>query len=316
MDKPQSAKGFINCNSNDIEHQLRCISTILDGLDALVYVADMQTYELIFFNKYGIKEWGKPNGEPCYKVLQQGQEAPCNFCSNNKLIDAKGQPTGVYVWEFQNTVNGRWYQCRDQAVPWVDGRLVRMEIATDITEGKLMELELKRLNKLANESARTDPLLNCLNRRAFFETGKAMFSHCERQKNPLAIVMMDVDRFKVINDSYGHAFGDDVLVKMVDVIQDSIRDEDIFARYGGEEFVLLLPDTDEKEALMLLERLHANLRKVYFSCDIHNIKVTMSFGLAYHRAGSSLDSLLKESDVALYQAKADGRDCIRVYKPD
>ena len=179
-----------------------------------------------------------------------------------------------------------------------------------------MELELKRLNKIANESARTDLLLNCLNRRAFFETGKAMFSHCERQKNPLAIVMMDVDRFKVINDSYGHAFGDDVLVKMVDVIQDSIRDEDIFARYGGEEFVLLLPDTDEKEALMLLERLHANLRKVYFSCDIHNIKVTMSFGLAYHRAGSSLDSLLKESDVALYQAKADGRDCLRVYKPD
>ena len=90
MDKPQAAKGFINCNSNDIEHQLRCISTILDGLDALVYVADMQTYELIFFNNYGIKEWGKPNGEPCYKVLQQGQEAPCNFCSNNKLIDAKG----------------------------------------------------------------------------------------------------------------------------------------------------------------------------------------------------------------------------------
>ena len=315
MDKPRQNLGFISQHSGDVEYQLKCISTILDGLDALVYVADMQTYELIFFNQYGIEQWGKPEGKPCYKVLQQDQSTPCDFCTNNKLVDKQGNPTGVYVWEFQNTVNGRWYQCRDQAIPWVDGRLVRMEIATDITERKLMELELRRLNELANKNARTDPLLNCLNRRAFFETGKAMFAHCERQNNSLAIVMMDVDRFKTINDTYGHAFGDDVLIKMVDVIQDSVREEDIFARYGGEEFVLLLPDTSEKEALMLLERLHINLRKVYFSCDVKNVRVTMSFGLTSYRKGSSLDSLLKESDTALYQAKADGRDCIRVYTP-
>ena len=136
------------------EHEhYRSILTILDSLDALVYVADMQTYELLYTNEYGKNVWGDIQGKTCWKVLQEGQSGPCTFCTNDRLLDSEGQPSGVYVWEFQNTVNQHWYQCRDQAIRWTDGRLVRLEIATDITDRKLAEDELRIAKQRAEELA-------------------------------------------------------------------------------------------------------------------------------------------------------------------
>lgn len=116
---------------------------VMDSLDALVYVADIDSYEILFVNKYGRENWGDKTGKLCWQSLQSGQTGPCDFCTNEKLLDPDGRPTGVYQWEFQNTVNGRWYDCRDQAIPWSDGRLVRMEIATNITERKKAENALR-----------------------------------------------------------------------------------------------------------------------------------------------------------------------------
>ncbi len=134
--------------------------TIMDSIDALVYVADMETYELLFINKYGKNLFGDIEGSICWQTLQCGQLAPCTFCTNTRLVLENGQPAGVYVWEFQNTVTGHWYQCRDKAIPWHDNRLVRMEIATDITESKQMELSLrtgKERYKLLTESVSAIP---------------------------------------------------------------------------------------------------------------------------------------------------------------
>jgi len=113
--------------------------TLVDSLDALVYVADLATYELLFVNKYGRDIWGEIAGRICWQSLQTGQAGPCTFCSNDRLLDGEGRPTGVYVWEFQNTVNNEWYECRDQAIEWTDGRYVRMEIATNISARKRAE---------------------------------------------------------------------------------------------------------------------------------------------------------------------------------
>ncbi|MHC4214982.1 MAG: PAS domain S-box protein [Planctomycetota bacterium] len=114
-------------------------TTVMDSLDAFVYVTDMETYEVLFCNKYGQDIWGDIIGKTCWKVLQSDQTMPCAFCTKDKLLDNNLQPTGVYHWEFQNTVNHRWYDCRDQAIRWTDGRLVRMGIATDITERRKAE---------------------------------------------------------------------------------------------------------------------------------------------------------------------------------
>ena len=102
-------------------------------------------------NRYGRRIWGDHIGEKCFAVIQSGQTGPCDFCSNDQLLDADGKPTGPYVWEFQNTVDHEWYECRDEAISWPDGRIVRLEIAMNITERKRAE---EALNKQLEELQR------------------------------------------------------------------------------------------------------------------------------------------------------------------
>ena len=122
-----------------LQSQFRQISTIFDSLNALVYVADMENQELLFMNKFGAMLTGSDwKGKKCHEVLQHGQIDPCSFCTTDKLVlDGKTRPP--YVWEFHNPLTGRWYQCIDKAVSWTDGRLVRLEIAIDISERKEIE---------------------------------------------------------------------------------------------------------------------------------------------------------------------------------
>jgi len=132
--------------------------TILNGLDAIVYVADMQTYELLFVNQYVRDIFGDIVGQPCWKAIQSGRSGPCDFCTNARLLDAAGNPAGIVHWEFRNTTNGRWYDIRDRALPWMDGRIVRMEIATDITEFKQAESDNKLLTDQLNQAQRLESI--------------------------------------------------------------------------------------------------------------------------------------------------------------
>jgi len=128
--------------------------TVLNALDAIVYVADMQTHELLFVNKYVQDSFGDIVGQPCWQKMQSGQSGPCSFCSNRYLLDDHGMPRGVHVWEFRNTANGHWYDIRDRAISWVDGRIVRLEIATDITERKQVEERLRHAKESAETASR------------------------------------------------------------------------------------------------------------------------------------------------------------------
>jgi PAS domain S-box-containing protein len=129
---------------------------VMDSLDALVYVADMDTYEILFINKSGRELFGDITGSICWQSLQSGKNGPCSFCSNKYLLDENGNIRDVYIWEFQNTVTERWYHLQDRAITWIDGRIVRLEIATDITERKLTEI------KLAEESGRLQVTLRSI----------------------------------------------------------------------------------------------------------------------------------------------------------
>jgi signal transduction histidine kinase len=131
------------------------LTTLFDSIPAVVYVADMQSYDLLFVNRFAGQQFGSQwRIRKCYDYLQQGQPQPCGFCTNQQLL-LDGQPGPPVTWEFRNTKNGRWYQCLDKAVRWPDGRLVRMEIALDITERKELERTKEELLSAVSHEMRT-----------------------------------------------------------------------------------------------------------------------------------------------------------------
>lgn len=286
------------------------LKTILDSIDALVYVADMETHDLLYMNNYGRQKWGDFKGRKCYEVVQRGQSGPCTFCPNHRLINERGEAVGPFVWEIENSKTGRWYQCRDQAIPWTDGRLVRMEIATDITDRKRMEEELKLAKRTAEMLAHTDELTGLHNRRAFFALGGKAISHAKRTGETVSLVMFDIDRFKQINDLHGHQTGDQVLAVIAATIHPQVRNADIVARIGGEEFAILMLDTGRQQAQHLAERLRVAISdQKIASPDGRELQCTASFGIAStENCTYSLEKLLSQADRAMYLAKSQGRN--------
>ncbi len=298
-----------------LEESCHAVATVLDNLDALVYVSDMRSHKLLYINEHGRRIWGEIEGETCWKVLHAEQEAPCEFCTNDYLLDEEGEPTGVYVWEFQNPLNGHWYQCRDQAIRWVDGSLVRMAVATDISDRKKAEEALRVAKKHAENLALKDSLTGLDNRRAFFDYGHRAFLQARRYAHPLSVIMMDVDHFKKINDNYGHWVGDQVLQALAEPLQTLVRGIDIVARTGGEEFAFILPETGLDEAARLAERLRAAVENIQVAVkDLDKvIRITASLGVAAcGKSDENLEEVLTRADDALYVAKKKGRNQVKV----
>jgi len=119
------------------------LMSVLNSMDTCVYVSDFDSYELLFVNDHAQRLWGDILGKQCFKAIQ-GLDEPCPFCKNDRLRDDRGNPAGVFQWEYRNNRNGRWYDVRDYAIQWTDGRLVKMQIALDVTERKRTETELER----------------------------------------------------------------------------------------------------------------------------------------------------------------------------
>lgn len=308
-----------NDQQSAAEYSAEGLARVLDNLDVLVYVSDMQTHELLFLNAYGRERWGESAGRKCWEVLQSGQTGPCAFCTNGKLLSTAGKPGPVVVWEFCNTLNSQWYQCRDQAIVWTDGRLVRLEVATDITERKRLEMELIAAREQAESLAYTDMLTGLANRRAYFERSAVLLSQARRLAQPVAVLLFDLDEFKAVNDRYGHAAGDAVLVEVVKRMQAIVRDSDIGCRFGGEEFTVTLTGVDESQAYDVAERLRQSLAKAPVlyedASGAQAIVVTASVGLICDSSGLlTLDEMLISADEALYLAKKNGRNRVEIGK--
>jgi len=122
--------------------------TVMDSIDATIYVADMETHEIIFMNRNMIENFGRDmTGEICWQAFRD-ETGPCPNCTNHQLVDDRGQPTGVHTWKGRNPANNRWYINYDRAIEWTDGRLVRLQIAVDITENQKMEAAFQRAQKM------------------------------------------------------------------------------------------------------------------------------------------------------------------------
>lgn len=183
-----------------------------------------------------------------------------------------------------------------------------------VTVDKLTVSQLK-LEENAEELHRlatTDPLTGALNRRHFFEMLKKEVYRAERYDRAVALAAFDIDHFKNINDTYGHAAGDECLKRFVNTIRGAIRESDMFARFGGEEFVLVLPETDISDALQLCERLRVMIAEQVIEFDDYKIQYTVSVGVtAIEPREYDIDRPLARADAALYTAKRDGRNAVQ-----
>jgi diguanylate cyclase (GGDEF)-like protein len=225
--------------------------------------------------------------------------------------------------------------CRDGTYTWIldrglvldrlpDGRPARViGTLTDVSVQKRMEERLRlQAEELAEANARlavserehrrlaaTDALTGIANRRTVVERGAEELARARRHCVPLAVVMVDVDRFKRVNDTYGHATGDVVLRAVAEACRAKVRTEDCFGRLGGEEFAAILPATDLAGAAAVAEKLRRKLETTPIDLGEGTwLGVTASFGVAELAPGDDMDALIRRADAGLYQAKQAGRN--------
>lgn len=159
----------------------------------------------------------------------------------------------------------------------------------------------------------TDPLTGAGNRISLINTLRREIELARRYNQPMLVLMVDMDRFKSINDTFGHGCGDDILKQLTATMTDEIRRSDSVFRYGGEEFVILLSNTSEELAVQIAERLRCTIESLNCESDGKKVPTTVSIGIASLRNGDTISKLLERADQAMYRAKTSGRNQIQVH---
>jgi diguanylate cyclase (GGDEF)-like protein len=178
--------------------------------------------------------------------------------------------------------------------------------------------EVEEARKVAEYNSSMDPLTNLYNRRHFYSVADFEFERYNRQSFSLSLIMMDIDNFKMTNDTHGHNAGDQVLLAVSEIIRGTVRNSDIPCRYGGEEFVILLPETDLSAATGIGTRLRETIESRSIQAGSGRIMVTVSLGIASMSPCNQGDiyELIKRADQALYEAKLAGRNQVKVWNPE
>ncbi len=186
------------------------------------------------------------------------------------------------------------------------------------------DFEIVRLQDITSEErnieslhikSRNDGLTGLLNKGTFFTESRELIELCNSICQICAIVMLDLDKFKHVNDTYGHHKGDEVLIKLAELMKTEINVQHLYGRFGGEEFCALLVG-DPNEIIEMLENFRENFKQIDFDFEGSTFKVTLSMGVAFNNFGDELDTLLECADKALYDSKNTGRDRITVYTPE
>jgi diguanylate cyclase (GGDEF)-like protein len=196
--------------------------------------------------------------------------------------------------------------------PFDAGELIaRIMVQLNIKE---LQDDLRQTNKLLRELSITDYLTHLYNRRYMMDSLGMEFLRTIRKKGELCLVLMDIDHFKSVNDTYGHQQGDMVLAAVAEAVQVELRRYDLAARYGGEEFAMVLPETSLHDGLAVAERLRQAVSEMVFPAPLHNLIVTISQGVAALPSPyiDSVDVLIRAADEALYRAKQNGRNRVEL----
>ena len=210
------------------------------------------------------------------------------------LLVAPRQKRGIFVQYLWQTVD---------EIIWTP--IEKIELMARVS----MLLRVHRYSERLREMAITDGLTGLYNRRYFMELAERAFADAKENDLPLSVAMMDVDHFKRVNDTYGHAAGDEVLRTVAEICKGNARGSDIIGRYGGEEFVILMKDTPLPGAVSAAERIRQAVAGATIEASSAAVKVTISIGVAQmNEYTGNIDQLLSLADEALYEAKEGGRN--------
>lgn len=184
---------------------------------------------------------------------------------------------------------------------------IESEFSKKIARNKQIEMDAVMVQ--ASEVAHVDPLTFLVNRRTIIKELQDEVLRAERYHSMLSVSVVDVDNFKVVNDTFGHPVGDEVLRQVAHQLRESIRHPDMVGRYGGEEFLIILPNSDSAAASEQAARLCKQVRETVVRVKEHEVNITLSVGVAQFRIGvDTWDTLLNNADNAMYEAKRNGRD--------
>jgi len=216
-------------------------------------------------------------------------------------------------YEVFNKKGRRWFlQLHTKHIYDAEGHVVAADVvAHDITERKQAEESLRESEHRYQELSIIDDLTQLYNSRHFYAQLEKEMDRSNRYEQPLTILLLDLDKFKDFNDTYGHVEGDQVLLRLGQVIKRCLRETDSAYRYGGEEFTIILPMTTNEEGFVTAERIQTELRNEAFSPVLdQEIYMTVSIGLAQYKSKEEMKAFVQRVDQLMYQAKKNGRDRI------
>ena len=285
------------------EEKFRAIAQT--AVDAII-LADSNG-NIVFWNKSAQKIFGYTEDEIFGKPLtilmpEQYRES---HQRGIKRLNSTGESTYIgKMNEMQGLRKGGYNFPIELSVSMskIKGETFYSGIVRDITRRKQLEHDLEEL-------ATTDTLTQAFNRTKFQEVIKKELERAKRYYHSLSVVMFDIDHFKKVNDTYGHAVGDSVLQALTKIVKENLREIDYLVRWGGEEFILITPETDIERARVLADR----IRKATESYKFDQAgRITVSFGVAEYKPDDTEDTLIKRADDAMYEAKKKGRNRVEV----
>ncbi len=259
-------------------------------------------------SKFG---WSKPDGEISAEALPWFEAVSKGLTRMGVVlrISAAGDPLRTFSVNAMPIVGGRGER-RGALATFDDVTKLEqqnIELGHMLATLKQSRDEIQRQNRELYELATFDPLTRCLNRRSFFEKLETHWTSAVHHDHPISFIMVDVDHFKSVNDSFGHSTGDIVLQKVGETFRTNARDSDLVCRYGGEEFCILLPHMEMAQAVHAAERCRAAIEALRFE----QFWITASFGVAtYDGREKTAQELLELADQALFAAKRAGRNCV------
>lgn len=294
---------------NRIQATKKSLESILDHMGVDVYVNDFETHEILYLNESMAKPYGgvdKMMGRICWQALYADKTGECDFCPKPKLLDENGEPTKIYGWDYRRPFDGSWFRVLSAAFPWVDGRMAQVVSSIDISENKMNEEIIRR-------AAEYDILTALPNRARLSTDMDHRIEELANKGEEGYVIFFDLDGFKEINDTLGHAVGDEMLARIGAFLQESALTRDRSYRYGGDEFVVLW----NTQCPGTIDEVIAYLRQGFSSVwqlESHQVRCDASIGISHYPSDGTLSSnLVRNADQAMYASKALGSGAVHFY---